>query len=717
MRFAVFVSAASASSLTPVEQVINMMAGLQKKIEEEGKNEATLYEKFACFCKDKTDEKSTDITEGAARVGELTGELSQLESDRNTTNTNIAQNEADIKSETETLDTENEEWDATVKVYERDIADLREGKRQIDDALAYLKRARDEIKGEAFLQKFKAAVAVADAVGFNTKKAQSAVTMVQSGNFHGDHIIEIVEELDQDFVDSIEAHESEHLQAKHTHQDVQQTQKGLLDALQVTLGDNKKQLASLNENIAETMKELTLTQANLYDDQNYLKDLTDKCEAKAKAWDQRAAMRSSELGTISEAIAIVKGTVAEKAEATSQSGHGQRVLLLADREDENEASEKVPQHSNTMKLALAEMHKRSAALLQQVQKQKHAESAQSATPTDFLQMSMVTRRLRGVEDETRQRLMSLFSQKAAKLKSQVLAEVAMHVAGDPFAKIKTLIQNMIERLLEEAGGDAEHEGWCNTELKKTKQKRDYQEENVESDTQTIHKLEGRRDTLEEQEAQLTKEIHELNDALSQANATRVQEHEDNEEAVDEATEGNTAVEKAIDILTKFYKKAAKAEVELVQQSPDEDAPDTGFDGAYKGGQEENGGILGMLEVISSDFERTIKETTKAENEAQRQFTEFKKQSLSSLAKKNAALEQTQTDLSETNQELADTVEDLEEQQTGLNNAVLEWEKLRPACVELGATSYEDRKAAREDEIESLKQALCILADPAGAANC
>jgi len=60
---------------------------------------------------------------------------------------------------------------------------------------------------------------------------------------------------------------------------------------------------------------------------------------------------------------------------------------------------------------------------------------------------------------------------------------------------------------------------------------------------------------------------------------------------------------------------------------------------------------------------------------------------------------------------------LKTEQTGLNNAIVEWEKLRPACMNLGATAYAERKAAREDEIESLKQALCILADPAGAANC
>jgi hypothetical protein len=718
MKATFFASTAAASTLTPVEQVINMMTGLQKKVEEEGLNEAKLYEEFACFCKEKTSSKTGDITEGSSRVSELQGQLALQQASRTSTTESIEQNEEDIKSENETLDNAHKTWASDTETYEKDLADLEEGKRELDDALAYLKASKDTVNANSFIQKFEVAVEVASALGFNTVKAQHALESAHRGDFHGDGVIGVIEGLIADFVTQIEDCERNHLQGKHVYQDVQQTQAGLLEALQVSLGDNKKQLSSLTRDIAETMKELTVATNNLKDDQTYLLDLTEKCESKAKAWSQRSAMRASELGTITEAIGIVSSTVAEKAEATSQSGHGQRVLLLADKADEQEAV--AAQHTagpDTMKLALAEMHKRSAALLQQVKQQQNDHVSSKALPQDFLQMSMVTRRLRSVDDETRQRLMSLFSEKAAKLKSQVLAEVAMHVAGDPFAKIKTLIQNMIERLLEEAGADAEHEGWCNTEMKKTTQKRDFQADNVVSDTETIHELEATRNALALEKEKLEKEIADLQDALQTANSTRVQEHADNEEAVDQATEGNAAVKNALTILSRFYKAAAKATVELVQQSPDDDAPDTGFDGAYQGGQAESGGILGMLEVISSDFERTIKETTKAENEAQREFTEFKKQSLISITKKTNGLSQTSTDLTDTIAELADTVEDLKEQQNGLNNAVIEWEKLRPACVNLGATSPEERKAAREDEIESLKQALCILADPTGAANC
>merc|ERR1719443_773224 len=66
------------------------------------------------------------------------------------------------------------------------------------------------------------------------------------------------------------------------------------------------------EAIAASSKELTETSATLTDDQNYLKDLTEKCNAKSKEWDQRSQMRQDELTALTTALTIVKNGVASK---------------------------------------------------------------------------------------------------------------------------------------------------------------------------------------------------------------------------------------------------------------------------------------------------------------------------------------------------------------------------------------------------------------------
>merc|ERR1719399_2028667 len=78
------------------------------------------------------------------------------------------------------------------------------------------------------------------------------------------------------------------------------------------LKDTTELKAVKMEAIAASSKELTETSATLTDDQNYLKDLTEKCNAKSKEWDQRSQMRQDELTALTTALTIVKEGVATK---------------------------------------------------------------------------------------------------------------------------------------------------------------------------------------------------------------------------------------------------------------------------------------------------------------------------------------------------------------------------------------------------------------------
>merc|ERR1719453_1117138 len=69
--------------------------------------------------------------------------------------------------------------------------------------------------------------------------------------------------------------------------------------------------------IATLSEELSETQATLHDDQNYLKDLIEKCNAKSDEWDQRTNMRKAELGALTTAIDIISKRVAEQAGKTN----------------------------------------------------------------------------------------------------------------------------------------------------------------------------------------------------------------------------------------------------------------------------------------------------------------------------------------------------------------------------------------------------------------
>merc|ERR1711920_885301 len=86
----------------------------------------------------------------------------------------------------------------------------------------------------------------------------------------------------------------------------------------------------------------------------------------------------------------------------------------------------------------------------------------------------------------------------------------------------------------------------------------------------------------------------------------------------DAGQAQTAVAQAITVLKDFYAKAGDATA-LLQQQPTAPAI---FDSPYKGMQAENGGVVGMLEVILSDFARLEAETKAAEATAQKEYDSF-----------------------------------------------------------------------------------------------
>merc|ERR1712110_908283 len=99
-------------------------------------------------------------------------------------------------------------------------------------------------------------------------------------------------------------------------------------------------------------------------------------------------------------------------------------------------------------------------------------------------------------------------------------------------------------------------------------------------------------------------------------------------------EAQTAVAQAITVLKEFYAKAGDATA-LLQQQPA--APEI-FDKPYKGMQSENGGVVGMLKVIESDFARLEAETKAAEATAQKEYDVFMTDSKVDKAAKTTHIE-------------------------------------------------------------------------------
>merc|ERR1719316_974889 len=109
----------------------------------------------------------------------------------------------------------------------------------------------------------------------------------------------------------------------------------------------------------------------------------------------------------------------------------------------------------------------------------------------------------------------------------------------------------------------------------------------------------------------------------------------------------------------------------------------------------------------SDFERTMSETETAEKQASQDFMEFERTTENSLETKKTAKEEKGAELERTEKNISDDMDGLKAAQKSLNAALTELQELHKACIDTGM-SFEERAAAREQELAALKEALCIL---------
>jgi len=356
-------------------------------------------------------------------------------------------------------------------------------------------------------------------------------------------------------------------------------------------------------------------------------------------------------------------------------------------------------------------------LLKQAQDRHSAKVAEDNAEADK-EMAKVQQRSVARLGTPEERVLDLIREKSIKLKSPVLSNLAMKMAADPFVKVKKLIQELIERMVTEAADEATQKGFCDTELGKARSSRDTEHTKVNKINANVEGLEASRDQLSDEIDNLAKELAELNSSLTTTTELRASEKEENLDQLTKAGEGLDAVTEAIGILQNFYKGAAKGAVSLAQVSPVDEAQGSQgtADGAYQGNQAATGGIVGLMNVIKSDFERTIKTTKDSEYEAARAFAEFDTTTKSSISAKTASKGMKEADKTNTEAAITQGMADLKEHMTLLDDSMKQLEELNPQCIDTGM-SYADRVAKREEEIEALKNAMCILDTDKVEADC
>merc|ERR1719389_1321485 len=223
------------------------------------------------------------------------------------------------------------------------------------------------------------------------------------------------------------------------------------------------------------------------------------------------------------------------------------------------------------------------------------------------------------------------------------------MSADPFAKVKGMIQEMIEKLVKEAQEEAEHKAFCDKEMAETEAKKADKEEEVDDLNTKINRAAAKIAKLKESIALLEKELGKIASEQKVADETRQNEKTAWGAAKSDFEQGLEGVQMALEVLRDYY--AEKDDAGFLQGA----SSDLGD--AMSLAQKSSGaasGIIGMLEVAESDFSKMLAEGQAAEDMAQKEYDDLTQDNKVLTTTKSTAVTYKTKDLKETGAFLEET---------------------------------------------------------------
>jgi len=642
---------AHATSTDPIEKVIQMIADLEAKIIGEGKDAQKVYDEFSEFCEDRSKELGFEIKTGKANVKDLEATIADENAKQESLNAKIEELSAAIS-------TDEQDLKAAGEIRAKELAAFEAEEKELVDVIGTLERAIGILEkelaktGAASMMQLQSAGTVAqvlavmvEATSLSTADATKLTALLQSSQESEDGSDSLgapaaqvyknksggIIETMQDLYDKAEAQleearktETKNIQA---YQMLAQSLKDEIKYGNQDLDKAKKGLATSEEAEAVAQGDLDVTSADLAEDIKDLASLHQECMTGAEDFEAETKSRGEELKALATAKKII-------VEATS--------------------------------------------------------GAQDISYS-FVQVSMSSgadlanfEAVRFVRDLAQKQKSTALAQLASRM---VSAMRGSHRAGeDPFAKVKGLISDMIEKLLAEAEADATEKAFCDKEMAETEAKKADKESTIEKLSTKIDSMTAKSAKLKEEVAVLQEELAALAKAQAEMDKLRAEEKAVFDKNSAEMKKGIEGVKLALKVLREYYAK--------------DDKSHGSADGA-------GSGIIGLLEVCEADFSKGLAEMTTVEETAAAEYEKTTKENEITKATKEQDAKYKTKEAKGLDKETAEATADRSGVQEELD-AVMEYYKgIKDRCI-AKPESYEERVKRRTAEIAGLKEALKIL---------
>jgi len=648
------------SAQNPLQKVIQLLGELQQKVLKEGEVEQKNYEKFAEWCKDEAVAKQYEIQDGKTKVEELSAAIekegsiiSTMEATIEEVAKKVATNDADLQSATE--------------IREKEAADFAAADQDLESTIDMLSRAigiiDKNMRATGFVQGgnkevLSALTALVQASSISADDRSTLTSLVQQAQGADDEdflaaaapapkayesqsggILDTLEDMKEKAVAMRNKGQKEEMNAKHAFEMLKQSLENSIAQDKKEMGEAKATKAGAEEAKATAEGDLSITSKELAADEKYLSDLSTDCQSKAADWEVSVKSRAEEL----QALADAKKLIVEKTGGAEARAYG---------------------------------------FIQQGSK---ARSSSDAGDNVVEMLQTLGKKSGDVA----------LSQLALRIRASV--QMSSSSGADPFAKVKGMISEMIDKLVQQAAEEASHKAFCDKEMGESKAK-------IEDHTSTIDKFTTRKDKATATIEKLTEDIAT---AQSELAAIAKQQAEMDEiradqkaafaDAKKEYEEGIEGLTMALQILRDYY--AEKEDSSALLQQPEVSTHSKASGAAT--------GIIGLLEVSQSDFSKLLADATVEEEASEKEYEKISQENRVSTAMKDADVKYMTKEVASLEKSVSEMTSDIQAEQTELDAVLDYYEKLKPGCIAKPMT-YEERKKRREAEIAGLKEALVIL---------
>merc|ERR1719231_1889429 len=329
-RLAIFLLAAgSATRVSPVAKVIELLDELTGKVKGDLAAEETMMEEYSTWCDSESNEKEDAITSHKRTIGDLeaeiadaTARISELGTEVEELAGKISGAEADLKNATGIredekkafTDSETELVD-TVDSLERALVVLKRGQTSFlqardKDAMDKLTmslgkiieanwvNAKDKAAVQSLLQS-KSAEGDEDL----SLQPQAAVSEYES---HGSGILDTVSDMKEKAESTLSDARKAEMESAHEYEMLKQSLEMQISTMKKRMSEATTEKSGLEEAKAAAEEEMASTKTTLADDEKYLEELKQSCSMKAAEWETRQKDAAGELAAIAKAKEVLE---------------------------------------------------------------------------------------------------------------------------------------------------------------------------------------------------------------------------------------------------------------------------------------------------------------------------------------------------------------------------------------------------------------------------